>query len=322
MGDNVRQRSRELESKPEMIDLVLIPTFARPEYLTLCLEHLAAAEGGLDKHIWISHDRHVNDHPHVLKEIELTKQVIAKAPPFACIKFIEREPHPYIGNPCNFLELYKSAYCNHYETRYIYLVEDDVLVAPDFFKWHEAAQARSNYFVTVGWHCIRNAEVKPSTDPTAYIESTRDFSSIGICWKREKVAALASHAKPEYYRQMAPYLGKSFPGSPIPAGQWTEQAGVVTRLLHETKNRWVAWPSLARCAHVGIQGYHRPQGHKFSGTLQERVDALRSAVTNSGELARLSKDAFDDVAALQTIPEWLPEQLHVVQRFEYQYGKV
>lgn len=304
-----------------MRDLVLIPTFARPEYLQLALEHLAAADGGPDKEIWIMHDRHVNDPGHILAEIEAAQKIAeAFEPKFKALKFHKRSAHPYVGNPLNFLELYKSAY--ETDARYVYLVEDDVLVSKDFFKWHEAVQARGDYFVTVGWHCIRNAEVKASQDPTEYIESTRDFSSIGICWKREKLAPLVKHATQHYYRAMKVYLGQAFPGSPINSGQWTEQAGVITRLLHETKDRWVAWPSLSRVAHVGISGYHRPGGHRFNGSIEQRVRDLRAAVADTRILNSLSKDPFDDVASLSHIPEWNSEDLHVVQRFPYEAGKI
>lgn len=302
-------------------DIVLVPTFARPEYLQLCLEHLSAADGGKDKVVHIAHDLHTYDPPHMRQELALSERVVAEFKGSFKELFMQvRAPHPYIGNPCNFLELYKSAYNS--VNGLIYLVEDDVLVAKDFFKWHEAVQARGDYFVTVGWHCIRNAEVKPGTDPTAYIESTRDFSSIGICWKRDKLAPFVKHATPNYYRAMRNYLAQAFPGSPINPGQWTEQAGIVTRLLHETKNRWVAWPQLSRVAHVGISGYHRPGGHRFSGTLEQRIADLRKAVVNPQMLNSLSKDPFDDVGSLSHIPDWKAEDLHVVQRFPYEPGKI
>ena len=308
-----------------MRDLVLIPTFARPEYLALCLEHLAAADGAATKEVWIAHDRHHNDSGNVAKEIALSKQVVAaydvfKGQPFAAIRFIERAAHHFIGNPSNFLELYKEAY-NQPDVRYIYLVEDDVLVGKDFFTWHEAVQALGDYFCTVGWHCIRNPEVAASNDPTGYIESTRDFSSIGVCWKREKLEPFVRHAHTAYYSRMAAYLGSQFPGSPIPAGQWTEQAGVVTRLLHETRDRWVAWPTVRRCSHVGVSGYHRPHGHRFAGELGERITALRAAVSTD-KIVGMNKDFGGDIEPLLPYQPWEPEQLHVTQRFEYVPGKI
>lgn len=304
-----------------MRDLVLIPTFARPEYLTLCLEFLAKADGGKDKEVWIAHDRHARDTQGMVDQWQLSKAVADKfVGTFAGLRFIERKPHGFIGNPYNFLELYKEAFAN-LDVRYVYLVEDDVLVFSDFFRWHEAVQPRGDYFCTVGWHCVRNSMVKPSTDPTEYIESTRDFSSIGVCWRREKLEPFVRHARPEFYRQMAPYLAQAFPGSPIPCGQWTEQAGVVTRLLHETRDRWVAWPTARRCSHVGVSGYHRPNGYRFGGELETRVRELRAAVTND-RIVKMSRDFVDDIEPITETGAWLPEQLHVVQRFEYEVGKI
>lgn len=304
-----------------MRDLILIPTFARPEYLDVCLDHIFRADGGTEKEIIITHDRHVNDLSGVAKEIDLTRQVVAKwQNSFKNITLIVREPHPYIGNPCNFLEGYKAA-SSPLDVRYVYLIEDDVMVNKDFFTWHEAVQARGDYFVTVGWHCIRNPEVKPGTDPHGIIESTRDFSSIGICWKREKLEPLVHHAKVEFYRNMAGYLRNAFPGSPIPAGQWTEQAGVITRLLHETRDRWVAWPVQRRCSHVGVSGYHRPKGHRFAGELEDRVRDLKKAIY-SDRIVGMSKDFVDDIEAMLEPQEWQPENIYVAQRFEYQPGKI
>ena len=306
-----------------MRDIVLIPTFARPEYLQLCLEHLLAADGGANKEVWISHDRHTRDAANMRQEVELSRQIaLSFSDKFEFVRFHERTPHNYIGNPLNFLELYKEAYNTTPEARYIYLVEDDVMVAKDFFRWHESVQDRGDYFCTVGWHCIRNPEVKKSTDPTAYIESTRDFSSIGICWRREKLPPFVKHATTDYYQAHRNYLEKAFPGSPIRPGEWTEQAGIVTRLLHETKDRWVAWPALSRVAHVGISGYHRPGGHKFDGPIEQRIADLRKAIQDPKVLNSLSKDPFDDVGVLSSIPEWKAEDLHVVQHFPYAYGKI
>jgi hypothetical protein len=305
-------------------DLILIPTFARPEYLTLCLEHIAKADkGNVPKEIWVSHDRHTVEYfSNANGERELTKRVVVEEQLRGTnIAWIEKQPHPYIGNPCNFLELYKAAY-NEPDVRYVYLIEDDVLVAEDFFKWHEAVQARGDYFITVGWHCVRRDEPIKNDDPTAYIETALDYSSIGICWKREKLAALVKHARPEYYRSMAVYLGQAFPGSPIPAGQWTEQAGVVTRLLHETRDRFIAWPTLRRCSHVGVSGYHRPNGHRFAHPiLAERVKQLRVAVGDD-RIIGMNRDFGGDIERVLPAQPWTPEQLHVVQRIPYRQGVI
>ncbi len=306
-----------------MRDLVLIPTFARPEYLALQLEYMAAADGAKEKHVCIFHDRHVNDSTHVAKEIVETERVAEAhrlGASFASLQFAVRQPHPYIGNPLNFLEAYKYAF-QQPDVRYVYLIEDDVVINRDFFRWHEAVQARGDFFCTVGWHCIRNAEATVNDDPTGYIESTRDFSSIGVCWRREKLAPFVKHATPQYYSAHRPYLTGAFPGSPINPGQWTEQAGIVTRLLHETRDRWVAWPTRRRVSHIGVSGYHRPNGHRFAGLLEDRIKQLRTAISTD-TIVGMNKDFGGDIEPLLAALPWKEEELHTVQRFDYTPGKI
>lgn len=296
-----------------MKDIVLIPAFARPEYLYLCLDRLRMARGGREKHVWIAQDRHKRDSEETLERIEEVARVARHFEgEFADLRFIQRAPHSYVGNVFNVLELYRAAFQT--DARFVYLIEDDVLVGKDFFEWHEAAQARTDYFCTVGWHCIRNPERLVSDDPEGYIESERDFSSIGVCWKRENLAAIAQHAREEYYRDLPTYLKSAFPGSPIHFSKWTEQAGLIMRVLLSTPGAVVAWPVVARCAHVGISGYHRQTGHKFTGTVEQRIAALNQAIRQTETLVGLSRDTFDDVSAIPEVQPW--QQLKVVQRFE------
>ncbi len=296
-----------------MRDIVLVPTYGRAEYLTLCLENLAAATGAIEKEVWISHDRHHNDAGAVIGESERSRPVAENfAGAFRKVDFQVRAPHSFVGNSYNCLELYKAA-ASLSDVRYIYLVEDDVLVSSDFFSWHEAVQARGDYFATVGWQCFRNPAFKLTDDPTGYIETNKDFASIGVCWRREKLAPFLRHATPEYYRNPTVYLPQNFPKSQHGTG-WSEQDGIITRMLEETNDRWLAWPSLPRCVHVGISGYHRPQGYRFAGDVVDRVKALKRVISVPGELARLSRDPFNDVGSLSDARAWRPEDLHVTQR--------
>ena len=281
-----------------MKDIVIIPTFHRPEYLALCLEHLRAAQGERELEFWVFHDR--GSEPD-------NRSICTGA------RYVERPTHDYIGNPFNFLEAYREAF--NTDARFVYLVEDDVFVGPDFFRWQEAVQARRDYFCTIAWHCIRNPQVLPSSDPTAIVETNRDYSSIGVCWRRERLASVVQHATPDYYSNPAGYLKRAFPESTLPL-MWSEQAGLIMRVLLQDKNNLVAWAALPRCAHVGINGYHRRDGYKFTGTLEQRVAALRTASQSTERIVGLSRTVFDDIAALPTIPEWRAEDIHVVQEFK------
>lgn len=289
-----------------MRDLILIPTVDRAEFLALCLEHIRSADGD-KKEIWIAQDR-AEHRSFIASE---TQQVASR---FGA-RLIRRPKHRYVGNAFNCLELYKEAW-QQPDIRFVYFIEDDVLVAKDFFAWHEAIQERGDYFCSVGWHCIRNAAAVKSDDPHAYIESAGDFSSIGVCWRREKLSAIAEHATPEYYSRPVAYLQKNFGLKPIPPGKWTEQAGLVLRVLLNNPSAVVAWPARPRCAHVGITGYHRPRGFRFAGNLDQRTEQLRQAVQSTETLLGLSKERFDDIESLPSFEPWTASELKVVQRFD------
>ncbi len=298
-----------------MHDIVLIPTFRRPEYLTLCLEHIAAALPLADgwKQIIVMHDMHGR----YAEPVDASRRVVESFKEKLQIEFHVRAPHNYYGNSYNCLELYRQA-LDQPGVRLIYLIEDDVLVTPYFFAWHEAVQDRSNYFATVGWTCFRNTNFKRSDNPCGYIETNKDYASIGVCWRPEKLATFVAHATPEYYDNSAAYLQRTFPSSQYGAG-WTEQDGIITRMLEEANNRWVAWPSRSRCFHVGVSGFHRAAGHQFKGLnarrdLDECVEELRAALL-SNTIKSLVSDPFGDVEySTEVTPPWLPENLYVAQR--------
>lgn len=299
-------------------DIVIVPTYLRPEYLSVCLDRIANAAGGLEKHIWVYHDNHRLQFRG--QETQLSKQVVESKPWFKELKFIDREQHGYVGNTFNCIEAYKDAYEHKYRgefARYVYLIEDDVLVNSDFFRWHEAVQEKyPAYLCTVAWGCLRNPEVIISTDPVAYIESNRDFASIGVCWNRSNLNLVIRHGKPQFYNSPSYYLGTEFPNSEIPSWKWTEQDGLIMRILLKYKDLIVAWPSVPRCRHVGISGYHRPQGHRFAGTLAQRVAQLEKVINTPRELSRLSKDPFNDVWEVPSAQPWDAKDLHVVQEFK------
>jgi hypothetical protein len=152
-----------------------------------------------------------------------------------------------------------------------------------------------------------------TSDQTAYIESARDYASIGVCWKPSRLAEFVKHDVDAYYLKQSHYLSLAFPESTVPSWQWTEQDGIVTRMMLENKDRLNAWPVVPRCAHIGVQGYHRQGGHRFSGRLSERIINLQIAIDNG--MNKLVTDPFNDIFDLPVTLPWRPEELRVSQRF-------
>jgi glycosyltransferase involved in cell wall biosynthesis len=296
-------------------DIVIVPSYYRADYLQCCLENILVAEGGYDKEIWVSNDAHPNDAGKYKNEWKELLDVVGKFQnQFSHFKFFSPAVHSYEGNSYNLLEAYKKAYAT--DAPYVFLIEDDVLITPDFFKWHEAVQQKGNYLASVGWACIRNPKVPKEGSACDYITSSRDYSSIGVCWKRENLHELVQHANPDYYRNPAVYLGQKFPHNVIPFGKWTEQDGLIMRILLQEPDKYtVAWPVLSRSLHFGMVGYHRPHGHRFSGSVQERAEAVRKMTNSVEEMKRLSGDPFGDVIGQPEIGPWNPEELRCVGKF-------
>jgi len=273
------------------LDIVLIPAYYRPEFLALCLEHLSKTEGSRDdKQYWIMQDYRYDDDMRYGMQARWTKEVVEKSP--LPVRFLQRKPHGFAGNSHNVLEAYKEAYQT--SARLVYLVEEDVLVTPDFFHWHEFVQVvEPKTMCSIAYRCSRNNEAyRDITDPTSYFTTARDYASIGVCWKRENLGPVLQHACPEYYADQEGYIRRTFPGNRF-AGDFCEQDGLVMRVMWEQR-AFTTWPYVPRAYHLGGYGYHRPAGKRPDGQLQTKINTLREWVRNADILKTVAPD-FGDI---------------------------
>jgi len=291
----------EKQPKEEHRDIVLVPTYFRSEYLWLCLEAIASAEGGCDKEVWVSHDHHPADFGRVDPDAATIAEHFKNV--FKSFRWIDRKSTSFHGNTYNTLELYKEVLAT--DARLVYLVEDDIIVEKDFFRWHEAVQKKGDYACSwVGGHGSDEGK-----DPSQYVEIRDNYSSLGTCWRREQLAGVVEHCKDEYYGNMLGYVVRRFPNSPLGDKYW-EQDGLIVRVLAE-RGLTAAAPCVKRAYHIGVTGYHRPTGPRFTGSLQQRVEQL-GAEARDGRLAarkRLHMELNDIETPLGKAPEW--SDLHV-----------
>jgi len=220
-------------------EIVLVPTYRRPEMLFYCLSLIHHA----DPHIEIAvfpdrgtfHDKELDD----------------SADAFDA-QFIYVGDHHYHGNTYNVMEAFRWAYNQGYQR--IYLVEDDVMVHWDFFKWHrEVHEDCPKIFASMGWVFNREAPI------TADCLFQPWYYSIGTCFKREKLELIVKHASPLYYEDMASYIGRNFKRSAIHDPDNVvhyEQDGLIQRILDEDKTQTVAC-GMAKCTHLGTYGYNQ-----------------------------------------------------------------
>lgn len=259
-------------------DIVLVPTFSRPEMLRVCLEHIAACKDP-DIFVMVSVDYHAGKAPPPLEEIE---EVVALLRKQLEIRISIRRPHPYPGNSYNILNAYGDAWL--YASEFVFLVEDDVMVEPDFFSWsravHEGVPRSSpssigRLFCSVGVANRRSGKVR----------SKSDYASLGVCFRRQTLAAIIDHACTGYFQDMRGYCRRKF--GALFDQEDVEQDGLILRVMGSV-NGVSAWPDRRnpKARHVGWYGYHRPQGSALNGinvprpegTLEERYRQVKERI--------------------------------------------
>jgi len=195
-----------------------------------------------------------------------------------------------------------AAYTKAYETdaKYIYLVEEDVFVTPDFFRWHEAVQSVEDYFCTIAGKTDIHSIVFDGDFTGGYFQS-ENFRSLGVCWKRENLKSVVKHAVFDYFHQPTSYLLKQFPDSKMGLGM-LEQDGLIQRIVESTFQK-TGWACVPRAYHVGVYGYHRGIGKEnmFVGTLPERIEMIRKASSDSEWLKKVAGFQVD-IQSFPTTP--------------------
>lgn len=225
-----------------MREVVLVPTYHRPELLFYCLSLIRHFEPDIP--IAIFPDRGSLD------DLELVNAEEA----FSGIQWHWVPKHEYGGNTFNVMEAYRWAYNEGFEQ--IYLIEDDVMIHPDFFKWHRAQHdddENEDLFASMAWIFNRHAPIEEMDLRQPW------YYSIGVCFQRSMLEYVVRHSSPLYYADMAGYVRKNFKDSPLNDPQnlmHYEQDGLIQRVLDQMKLQTVS-PGIAKCTHLGFYGYNR-----------------------------------------------------------------
>lgn len=258
-------------------DLVIIPSYWRPEFLYLCLEAIYAADGSYDKHIRVVEDVKDGDDQKFPDEIREVQEVLAywKRGLGSRLQTILRPANTYYGNSFNLLEAYKRAY--HEDWDHVYLIEDDILISTDFFIWHEGVQKDHCFFATIAGQTGRNS---PADDLSHRFFISRQYASLGVCWKRQNLSWVDQHAVPSYYQNSTLHIVQHFKNSSLGL-KMMEQDGLIQRIA-EQEFQTFAYSTQCRAFHIGAWGYHRGIGaaNMFTGTLAERIEKVRAAVSD------------------------------------------
>src|SRR5262249_40143642 len=124
-------------------DVVLIPCWRRPEFLWHCLDNLSQADGIEELHVLFRADTGFDP--------QLRTVTAEFCPGFASHEVNTPVPCPYkrTKQSANLLGGYLMAAAS--SSRYVFMIEEDVMVARDFLRWHYAVQAaQPRLFCSIG----------------------------------------------------------------------------------------------------------------------------------------------------------------------------
>jgi hypothetical protein len=251
-------------------EIVLIPTYNRPEHLFYCLSMIRAWEPLIKIAIFPDRGTYFDEDFTKVTDVFDDKNTSAFYVP----------THKYHGNSYNTMEAFRWAYNAGFE--YTYLVEDDVAVHPDFFKWHrEVHDECPNIFGSMAWVFNRFA---PITEDWLFQPW---YYSVGTCFRKKKLELIVKHATPNYYNDMMGYIEQTFKDSPLNSPHnihHYEQDGLIQRILDRDRSQTVSC-GIAKCTHFGIFGYNRGWSRREEffadcNSFEERVARLNNFVAD------------------------------------------
>ena len=248
-------------------DVVLLPCWRRPEFLWHCLDNLTRAEGIGAVHVLFRPDTGFSP-----DNLDVIRSFADRLPSYE-IHLPVPCPFRRTKQSANLLLGYLRAAAE--ANRYVFLVEEDIMVARDFLRWHRAVHATAGpLFCSIG---VKNPNraVNPPDELEGYYLSSGDFCSTGVCFdKRVLQTMIAPHVNMAYLRRPKKYIRRHFPASAVGLG-FVEQDGLIRRIQEQARQP-IAYPCVPRAFHAGYYGYNRPGG--LEGPIQERVNRLADTI--------------------------------------------
>lgn len=237
-----------------MKEIVIVPAWRRPEMLYATLHRLALADDGAQQY------RIVLDRGCSRPAVAVARDFAAGMPATVTL----RPQHPYRGNSYNVLTAYAQAL--NEQPDLIYLVEEDVFVARDFFTASRAAHMLCPQALAVS--AARNQALTVSEDPEQDPHAVwlhPSYQSLAVSWRPAQLQRLLPHAVPPYWGDPVGYCARTWPASTIPAGH-AEQDGLINR-VREHAGLCTAYLAMPRAYHAGFYGYNRA-GRRLVGGIE------------------------------------------------------
>lgn len=280
------------------MDTLLIPCFDRPELLWHCLDNLSKTGDLGTVHTIFRPD--VGHSPQILHVIYEYRSKLGTYE----VQHASKPVHRSSKQSKNVLDGWK--YGATVSTGLVFMVEEDVMVSRDFFRYHRAIHEQGKVFASLSTK-NHNRSATLTEDPSAYYLSTGDYCSLGVCMRKEIIQEhIVPHMSTMYFRDMIRYCLAHFPDSPLEMSQ-SEQDGLIRR-IQMTTGLPTAYPHVPRAFHAGFYGYNRPNNKsRPMGEFPSKVRAIENTIYHSGAMqaAALTPAYFYDSQPVQLdIAQW------------------
>lgn len=267
------------------MDTLLIPCWRRPEFLHHCLSNLVAT-GELDSvHVIFKPDT-----GHSRETIEMIERWEPKLPSWEIASALPAR-NRQTKQSLNVLSGY--LYAASLSNGLVFMVEEDIMVGRDFFRFHRAL-----HYAEPGLFCSlsprnHNRTIPAITRSDAYYLSHGDFCSWGTCFRREVILEMiAPHVNEEYLARPQSYCAATWPDSIVNRGH-IEQDGLIRR-IQDASDRPTAYPHVPRAFHAGWYGYNRAD--RIGGRLEQRIEKVGSTIYDPAAMRKacLNEQYFND----------------------------
>lgn len=180
-------------------------------------------------------------------------------------------PHIFAPSGCwNILQALKAGYAAGAEL--IFLIEEDVMVAKDYFTWSVKAHDDPGVFATCG-RLRKEYRMDYYTNP-------------GACFKSGSLQRIIPHINDSYFTDQRPYLDAAF-GSMDEASPLDD--GLIRRVIRQIGAK-IVYPDIPKVAHQGFHFYNKLPQFKIEGSISERISAARNLLAQVSPVDRYSRD--------------------------------
>jgi len=257
------------------MDIVVMPVWRRPELLALALEALRKARG-IEEHIVMLRldEGHDPENRDVIAACGLNTnvaEVSLRLAPTDTLNTIEGYAHaarlaPNVG------------------AKLIYLLQEDVMVAADFFEFHRGCHARFEPFAVSA--CPFPKYIRARGGPEVVSPSKR-YNPWAVSLPVATVQNfIVPHALPDYYGGQLGYLERTFPNTIYGHGHG-EQDYLIENIMIRFDGRCIV-PAVPRAFHAGWWDNRRDAWHPRGSDLNDRIRGCREILATPAKLDKIT----------------------------------